>query len=222
MKTSIQFDYHCFSLHFITASSCKDILAANESAISGTYQVNLAFNVSIEVYCDMETVGGGWTLVYSYTFTDYNDFALSKNAVTPRPNWPARLANVPISTTLSLSESLHGAVDWNLWKTIGREFMVKSNINDWIFCRPNIGSIFEMKNGSVTCQNIKNVAPHCDDVKPNRILWYPAGPSIEKTWTYYFFDGSKNANCPTHDPCGNNGYHHVKGVENPAGQIYIR
>ena len=160
----------------------------------------------------METVGGGWSLVYSYTVTDHNDFALLKNAVIPRPNWPARLANVPISTTPPLSESSRGAVDWNLWKTNGQEFMVKSNINDWIFCRPSVGSVFEMK----------SAAPRSDDVKPNRMLWYPVGLSLENTWTYYFFEGSKNAIWSTHDPCGNNGNYQIKGVEIPTGQIYIR
>ena len=62
----------------------------------------------------METQGGGWTLVYSYTFTHYQGFGLTRNAVTPRPNWPARDATVPVSTTPPLNESLNGAVDWNL------------------------------------------------------------------------------------------------------------
>ena len=83
----------------------------------------------------METFPGGWTLVYSYTFTNYNSFSSLSNAVTPRPNWPASGANVPISTTPPLSESSLGAVNWNLWKDIGKEFMVKSNINDWVVCQ---------------------------------------------------------------------------------------
>ena len=48
----------------------------------------------------MDTEGGGWTLAWSYTFTDYDDFTDDSNAVTPRPNWPANAAvNVSISTT---------------------------------------------------------------------------------------------------------------------------
>ena len=33
--------------------------------------------------------------------------------------------------------------------------MIKSNINDWIVCQPNGGSMVTIKHGSISCQNIK-------------------------------------------------------------------
>ena len=170
----------------------------------------------------METHGGGWTLVYSYTFTNYNSFDSWSNAVTPRPNWPASDANVPISTTPPLSESSHGAVDWNLWKDIGKEFMVKSNINNWVVCQPSDGSIVTKKEGSLSCQNVKNVATACSGVVPQTIYWYSHGPSLYASSLYYYFDGGTLGDWPTHDPCGENSQNHKKGVSNPGGQIYLR
>ena len=170
----------------------------------------------------METHGGGWTLVYSYTFTNYNSFTSGSNAVTPRPNWPVSNANVPISTTPPLSESSLGAVDWNLWKEIGKEFMVKSNINDWVVCQPSGGSIIAKKHGSLVCQNIKNVATSCSGVAPNHISWRSYGPSLFASSFYYYFDGYTRGAWPTHDPCGAGHQNHQKGVSNPGGQIYLR
>ena len=171
----------------------------------------------------METHGGGWTLVYSYTFTNYNSFTSTSNAVTPRPNWPASGANVPISTTPPLSESSLGAVNWTLWKDIGKEFMVKSNINNWVVCKPSGGSIVAKKDGSLICRNIKNVAIACSGVAPNKIRWYTDGPALRaSSLHYYVFDGSTSCCKPTHDPCGKNSQNHKKGVSNPGGQIYLR
>ena len=207
--------------------SCKDILAANNRTVSGIYWIKTTCSKPFQVYCDLETRGGGWTLVYSYTFTNYFRFSSGSNAVTPRPNWPTPNASVPISTTPPLSESSLGAVDWKLWKEIGKEFMVKSTINDWLVCQPNGGSIVAKKKGLINCENIKNVTKACDGVKPKKVHWWTTGPGLimsNVTFKYYRFDGDgESTGVPIHDPCGaSSKRNHKKGVASPGGQIYLR
>ena len=206
----------------LPGASCKDILANKTSAVSGTYWIKLASSNLFQVYCDMENRGGGWILVYSYTFTNYSSFSSGSNAVTPRPNWPANGADVPISTTPPLSESSLGAIDWNLWKDIGKEFMVKSNINDWVVCQPIGGSIVANTGGSLSCENIRNVAKACSNVAPKKIVWYFAGPALRTSWGVYHFEGNTRDGVPFNDPCGKSNFNQKKGVSNPGGQIYIR
>ena len=101
--------------------------------------------------------------------------------------------------------------------------MVKSNINDWIVCQTRGGSIVKKIGGSISCQNIKNVATACSGVVPNRMSWWHRrGPRLYASSLYYYFDGETHGNWPTHDPCGKNTQNHKKGVSNPGGQIYLR
>ena len=100
--------------------------------------------------------------------------------------------------------------------------MVKSNINDWIVCQPNSGSIVTKKDGSISCQNIKNVATACSGVVPNKINWSSRGLYLYTSLGYYFFNGDTRQDWPPHDPCDKNKENQKKGISNPGGQIYLR
>ena len=170
----------------------------------------------------MESHGGDWSLFYSYTFTNYKRFDSIANAVTPRPNWPTPETNVLISTTPPHRKSSLGTLNWTLWKDVGQEFMVKSTVNDWIVCQQNGENIVTKQSGSVSCENIKNVATACANVVPNRIKWNSHAPCLFHSSGYYVLDGAANIGWPRHDPCGVNKASQKKGISNPGGQIYLR
>ena len=173
----------------------------------------------------MEIDGGGWTLVLSYTFTNYNNFQQASNAITPRPNWPVKKrVDVPVSTTPPLNETDYNAINFSLWKQLGRQVLIKSNINNWLICNPGTGSLVDWQDGSVSCQIIKHVTATCNGtLAPSQFAGSGGyGPRLRGSNLYYYFDGYTGKNWPTHDPCGLNGPNHVKNVANPHGNIYIR
>ena len=72
------------------------------------------------------------------------------NAITPRTNWPIwfdRYMHVPVSTTPSLNETEYNAVNFSLWKKLGRQILIKSNTNNWLVCDPGNGRMVDWQDG---------------------------------------------------------------------------
>ena len=119
-------------------------------------------------------------------------------------------------------------MEFLLWKEFGKEILIKSNINNWLVCSPSTGSLVHWQDGEVICKIAKRVTDTCSSVPPPSLFKgsLACGPAVRRERAgpaaYYYFDGCRTKNTPTHDPCGVNADNGLKNVDNPHGNIFVR
>jgi len=215
-----------------TSKDCLDALA-HGVITSGQITIDpdgVGGSPPFAAYCDQVTAGGGWTLVWVYGFTNYAQFTDGTNAVTPRPTWnmPTGAGTTPTSTVVPTNSTSPGALDFARWASLGDEILATSDINHWVKCQPNGGSIVAKTEGAVTCQLVKPVATACTTTVP--AYWGQSDPAGVGLYlnsslfaTYYYYEGyTTTGNWPTHDPCGTNLPNQLTNVTNPHGQLWVR
>ena len=76
----------------MTAKSCGELKDKYNFLQSGIYKINPDGTNEFEVYCDMITDGGGWTLVWS-------NLRGGSNKPTTSLNWDNAINTIPIYQT---------------------------------------------------------------------------------------------------------------------------
>ena len=152
------------------------------------------------------------------------EFTDNKNFLSPSPNWEYQPTNLPISTTAPLDESELGSMNFQLWKEIGQNFLIKNTVNNWITCSPNGGSLVDMVTGPISCNVTKIVVEGvCEDVVPFTFERHGTVAALFSPSGFYYnlYTNGENS-WAVSDPCGTTRQNQLNGVVNPAGWFYLR
>lgn len=211
-------------------ASCAEAHARRPELPSGPFR--LAYDGrEDDLWCDMETEGGGWTLVYTYRLQGFGGADAEDNQVdvSPNPGWPDTYdlnEDVEVATSSPTSPERLGAVPFASWKALGDAWLLRSPMTHWLSCVPAGGDLTGWLQGPIDCHVVRYVADRCFDVVPNLVE-----PGYDGAGVTFDRDGSgahgvylehSSRGWPNHDPCASNHSYHVHRLVQPRGTVWVR
>lgn len=210
-----------------------DCLQAHERApelASGPVRLDVR-GVPTDVWCDMETDGGGWALVYAYRLEGVGAARPEDTDIdiSPHPGWPGLDdvdPEVPRADALPLHPESVGALPFDRWRALGDAWLLRSTLTHWVACQPAGGDLVEWTEGAIACRVVRHVADRCFDEAPG---WFvpgfgAAGVAFDRDATgrhgVVLEHGPRTH--ARHDPCGRSERHHVRRLVQPRGSIWVR
>lgn len=149
--------------------------------------------------------------------------------MSPSPHWPHQPylpvhSYLPVSTIPPLDENELGSMDFELWREIGSELLIKSTVNNWLICSENGGSLVEWRQGLITCNVTKvNVERDCEAALPFTFEMHTYSPGFHsQNGFYYNFYTRASHHWSISDPCGASSQNQLSNVLNPGLWMYAR
>lgn len=135
----------------------------------------------------------------------------------------------PLSTTLPLNPSTPGAMNFSLWKILGKEMLLKSDLINWYVCQDGSGSILKWNHGSISCRVARTLVDKCNNTAPSHFegdnrygIKLSDGPGGNYYYKVAVMAWNGNVGGRILDSCANSGKNFVKELNDPRGAWFVR